>query len=198
MANRPLRRFEANERDSVEMGINALIVCHAGAGLGLGHLTRSLVVASALQQELSAAVRFLLQGDPVQRDDLAQFHHHFLSTDANLAETIHQQVQLIETQIVVLDLHPGLVPTDIDVHLKALRQVGCRVIGIDGLIIAYAAQRRIVLRYDIELGYWSLCSNAYLAQGTSIFDDQSPTSIWTGRFDDGGKLRCYSLWRKLF
>ena len=116
------------------MGINALIVCHAGAGLGLGHLTRSLVVAYALQQELSAAVRFLIQGDPVQRDDLAQFHHHFLSTDANLAETIHQQVQLIETQIVVLDLHPGLVPTDIDVHLKALRQVGCRVIGIDGLI----------------------------------------------------------------
>jgi len=116
------------------MGINALVVCHAGAGLGLGHLTRSVVVASALQQELDATVRFLIQGDPVHRDDLAQFEHHFLSTDANLAETIYQQVQLIETQIVVLDLHPELVPTDIDLHLKALRQVGCRVIGVDGLI----------------------------------------------------------------
>lgn len=114
--------------------MNALVVCHAGAGWGLGHLTRSLVVTQALQQELGATVRFLIQGDPVQRGDLAQFDHQFLSIDANLGDTIRQQVQLIDAQVVVLDLHPRLVPTDIDVLLTVLRQGGCKVIGVDGLL----------------------------------------------------------------
>ena len=61
--------------------MNALIVCHAGERLGLGHLTRSMVVASALREDLGATVRFLIQGDPVQRDDLAQFDYHFLGID---------------------------------------------------------------------------------------------------------------------
>lgn len=134
MASRPFRRVAANEGNSSQLGMNALIVCHAGEGLGLGHLTRSLVVASALKQDLGATVRLIVQGDPVQRDDLAQFDHHFLGVDVDLSDTIRQQVDLVDLQVVVLDLHPSLVPTEIDVLLKLLRQNGCRVIGVDGLI----------------------------------------------------------------
>ena len=115
--------------------MNALIVCHAGERLGLGHLTRSMVVASALQEDLGATVRFLIQGDPVQRDDLAQFDHHFLGIDVNLGDKIRQQVNLFDAQVVVLDLHPRLVPTEFDLLLKVLRQEGCRVVGVDGLIL---------------------------------------------------------------
>ncbi|MBT9614043.1 MAG: hypothetical protein IV108_12340 [Burkholderiales bacterium] len=114
--------------------MNALIVCHAGAGLGLGHLTRSLVVARALHQELGAKVHLLIQGDPVQRSDLGEFEHHFLSVQENLLYAVRQQVQNVDVKIVVLDLHPRLVPADIDGLLEDLRRGGCKVISVDGLV----------------------------------------------------------------
>lgn len=114
--------------------MNALIVSHAGAGLGLGHLARSLVVARALHQELGAHAHFLIQGDPVQRADLGEFKHHFLRLDEDLLHAVRQQVKHADVQVVVLDLHPRLVPADIGGLLGDLRQAGCKVISVDGLL----------------------------------------------------------------
>lgn len=114
--------------------MNALIVCHAGAGLGLGHLARSLVVARALHQELGVNVHLLIQGDPVQRADLGEFDHHFLQVEENLLYAVRQQIQNVDAQVVVLDLHPRLVPADIGGLLKDLRQGSCKVISVDGLV----------------------------------------------------------------
>ncbi|MDP4029397.1 MAG: hypothetical protein Q8P42_10610 [Gallionella sp.] len=114
--------------------MNALIVCHAGAGLGLGHLTRSLVAARALQQELGVNVYLLIQGDPVQRADLAGFEHRFLGLEESLDSAIRQQARHVDTQVVILDLHPRLVSAGMDALLKTLRQDGCKIIGVDGLV----------------------------------------------------------------
>lgn len=114
--------------------MNALIVCHAGSGMGLGHLTRSLVVAKALQQDLNLRVKLLIQGDALKRADLGEFAHHFMATEENLADKILQQAKSIDALVVILDLHPRLVPTDIDDLLKELRRSGCKVVGIDGLV----------------------------------------------------------------
>lgn len=114
--------------------MNVLIVCHAGAGLGLGHLTRSLVVARALHQELGANVHLLIQGDPVERADLGEFEHHFLGGEENLLDEIRQQVRRVDVQVVVLDLHPRLVPAEIGGLLEDLRRGSCKVIGVDGLV----------------------------------------------------------------
>jgi hypothetical protein len=114
--------------------MNALIVCHAGAGLGLGHLTRSLVVARALHQELGARVHLLIQGDPVERADLGEFEHRFLGSEEDLLDAIRQQVRRVDAQVVVLDLHPRLVPAEIGGLLEDLRRGSCKVIGVDGLV----------------------------------------------------------------
>lgn len=114
--------------------MNALIVCHTGAWLGLGHLTRSLVAARALQQELGANVHLLIQGGPVQRADLARFEHRFLGLEESLDSAIRQQARHVDAQVVVLDLHPRLVPAGMDTLLKALRQDGRKIIGVDGLV----------------------------------------------------------------
>ncbi|WP_432743838.1 hypothetical protein ABXJ76_02640 [Methylobacter sp. G7] len=113
--------------------MNVLIVCHAGAGLGLGHLARALVVARALHQELGAHVQLLIQGDPVQRPDLAEFDHKFFGLEDNLVDTIRQQARHSDIQVVVFDLHPQLISADIDGLLKALRQDGRKIIGVDSL-----------------------------------------------------------------
>jgi spore coat polysaccharide biosynthesis predicted glycosyltransferase SpsG len=114
--------------------MNALVVCHAGVGLGLGHLTRALVVARALHSELGANVYLLIQGDSVQRKDLDEFEHRFLGVEENLLYSITQQLQEMDPNIVVLDLHPRLVPADIGGFLEKLRKGNCKVIGVDSLV----------------------------------------------------------------
>lgn len=113
--------------------MNTLVICHAGAGLGLGHLVRSLVVARALNQTLGAHVRLLIQGDAVQRDDLNQFAHRFLGLDDNLADAIHQAVTLDDVRLVVFDVHPRLVPADIENLLLRLRNNGRKLVAVDAL-----------------------------------------------------------------
>lgn len=114
--------------------MKALIVCHAGRGVGLGHLTRSLVVAGFLRAEFNADIKFLIQGDRVQRPDLNEFSHQFLAVDENLIGTIRQQVWLSAVQVVILDLHSGSVPSGIVDLLQSLRQSGCKIVSIDGLV----------------------------------------------------------------
>lgn len=114
--------------------MNVLIVCHAGAGIGLGHVTRSLVVARALHQNLGANIRLLIQGNPVQRDDLSRFSNQFLGLGENLAAAICHTAKQDDVEVVVLDLQPRLVPTNIDSLLRMLRRNGCKVISVDGLI----------------------------------------------------------------
>lgn len=113
--------------------MNTLIVCHAGAGLGLGHLARSLVVARALNQTLGAHVCLLIQGDAVQRDDLNQFTHRFLGLDDNLVNAIDQTVVLDDVHLVVFDVHPRLVPADLENLLLRLRNKGCKLVAVDAL-----------------------------------------------------------------
>ena len=114
--------------------MNALIVCHAGAGLGLGHLTRSIVVARALYLELGMNVNLLIQGDSIQRTDLAEFHHKFLGPDENLITRIEEHARHVNAQIIVLDLYPRRIPENIDKLLQKLRRVGFKLIAVDALL----------------------------------------------------------------
>lgn len=114
--------------------MKVLIVCHAGAGVGLGHLTRSLVVARSLRQELAADVSLLIQGDPVQRADLDEFVHGFLNADQDLLTAVRLWSDSVAAQLVVFDLCPRLIPVEIDGLFQALRTSGCKLVGIDGLL----------------------------------------------------------------
>jgi spore coat polysaccharide biosynthesis predicted glycosyltransferase SpsG len=119
---------------NVYIHMSALIVCHAGTGLGLGHLSRSLVVARSITQELGIGVSLLIQGDSVQRGDLAEFDHQFLGIDEDLVESVLQQARQVDAQIVIFDLHPRLIPEDIESLLGLLRQSGRKTIGVDSLV----------------------------------------------------------------
>jgi spore coat polysaccharide biosynthesis predicted glycosyltransferase SpsG len=113
--------------------LKALIVCHAGVGVGLGHLTRARVVARALHQELGAQVHLLVQGEAVALDATDVLSHRFVPGHARLADAITVWVQQEAPQLVVFDLHPKQVPSDIDGMLGDLRARGCKLIAVDAL-----------------------------------------------------------------
>jgi spore coat polysaccharide biosynthesis predicted glycosyltransferase SpsG len=113
---------------------NVLIICHAGKGVGLGHLTRSLVIARSMQQNFDAEINFLVQGNVVNKDYLRDFEHQFLETNQDLSIKIRQLVADFDIQILVFDLYPEQVPKDFVELLTDLKLNGCKLIGIDGLI----------------------------------------------------------------
>lgn len=113
--------------------LKALVVCHAGVGLGLGHLTRSLVVARALQKELGAQVELLIQGDVVSIEATDRFEHQFLPSYENLTDAVTLLAHQNDVHLLVFDLHPMQVPVDIDDLFVELRSHGRKLIAVDAL-----------------------------------------------------------------
>jgi len=111
-----------------------LCVCHAGSGVGLGHLTRVLVAARAFKHELSAVVQLLIQGDIVTNYDLSEFPHRIIGPEQDLASSVQDIYLLDDLDVVVFDLHPQKIPVAFDVMLDGLRTSACRLVAIDGLL----------------------------------------------------------------
>lgn len=116
------------------MTLRVLLACHAGQGVGLGHLTRSLVAARALRRHLQADVHLLIQSEPLQRDDLAAFPHGFVPPDADLGQALEMRRQALAADVMLLDLHPQRPPAALATLLQQWRAAGCRLIAIDGLL----------------------------------------------------------------
>lgn len=110
------------------------MVCHAGVGLGLGHLTRSLVVAKALQLNFDACVQFLIQGEAFTQSDLEQFNYRFISLEQNISLIIESISEIDALNIVLLDLHPKYVPENFGAMLTNIRTSGRKIVAIDGLL----------------------------------------------------------------
>ena len=108
--------------------VKAVVVTQCGAGVGLGHLSRSIVVARALQDVISAGVRLLIQGDRVEHRGLALLPHRFLAPEAELAA-----VDVEDSDVVVFDLAPAHVPHDLTALLALLKERGIATMAIDGL-----------------------------------------------------------------
>ena len=114
---------------------NVLVACNAGDGVGLGHLSRSLVAAVALRSRFGAGVRLLVQGNQIHRSDLDAFPHRFVTKDQDLAKVILVEYARQCVDLVVFDLHPGSLstPASMQAMLIVLQSAGCRVVAIDGL-----------------------------------------------------------------
>ena len=113
--------------------LKALVVCHAGGGLGLGHLTRALVIARALQKELGAHVKLLIQGDVVLIEASDKLEHQFLSSHESLTDEVALLAQQNDVDLLVFDLHPMQVPVNIDDLFVELRSHGRKLIAVDAL-----------------------------------------------------------------
>jgi spore coat polysaccharide biosynthesis predicted glycosyltransferase SpsG len=77
--------------------MNALIVCQAGKKVGLGHLSRSIVIAKILKKNFQANVKLLIQGNPVFHKDLVNFKHDFFPS-----RSIHSHLLLFFNHIIFL------------------------------------------------------------------------------------------------
>ncbi len=114
--------------------MNILLVCHAGTGVGLGHMTRCLVAAKALTRDLGANVQMLIQSDDVDWPDLASVSHHFVAPQENLAAHVRTFQAQHPQDVVVFDLQPKKIGPDFGGLLDELRASGCQLVAVDGLL----------------------------------------------------------------
>lgn len=117
--------------DQFLLEMKALVVCHVGEGIGLGHLSRCLVIAKALTAKLGCDVRFLICGSFITHDDLCSYEVCFVSSEAELEQRLMLSVV---ADLVVLDLHPQRIPLRLAEAVQAVRTKGSRVVAVDCLV----------------------------------------------------------------
>ncbi|WP_417450190.1 cytidylyltransferase domain-containing protein [Kordiimonas sp.] len=92
------------------------IITETGPKVGMGHLSRSLVVAAALQDYLGAKAELFIIGEPIEREELKLIPHHWISENAIAVALGNKAYQacVVDMQIVALPVTAFLEqrPTD--------------------------------------------------------------------------------------
>ena len=112
---------------------SVLLVCHAGAGIGLGHLSRCLVVAQALQNAVFWQVNLLIVTNEVISEVTHGFNQVVVHRSSDWVRALLTEQARTKADLVLLDLYQPDCPGDFAIGLRLLRARGCRLVGIDGL-----------------------------------------------------------------
>ena len=115
------------------MSHSILFVVHAGRGIGLGHLTRSLVAARAVTRCGVAQVDFVAVGYEIDLTIQNVCDFPIRTMEGPIDEVIGRLTEGKRFSVLCVDLFPKLISPSLEPVLKKLRWEGCRVVVIDGL-----------------------------------------------------------------
>lgn len=107
---------------------------HAGEGVGLGHLTRSLVAAHSLVLRLGAQVDFVAVGHKIDDTLAKESKVHFSVTDGPIDIVVDQLTKNNRYAAICLDLFNSLLVEGLGLVLEKLRKSGCHIVAIDSLL----------------------------------------------------------------
>ncbi|RMG34818.1 MAG: hypothetical protein D6720_08485, partial [Gammaproteobacteria bacterium] len=114
--------------------MKVLIVTHAGGPIGLGHLSRSLVVARALRDEADAEIHLLIQAEPIQRQELSTLPHEVVPPTEDLCAVTRRNLAAQDYHALVFDLQRSRRPQGWHALTEALRNERIVVAGIDDVL----------------------------------------------------------------
>ena len=109
--------------------MNVLLVCNLGKAIGIGHLSRLLIVAQALVKKNNYNINFLIQGPYVKDQRLSKYALFIVEED----ESINKALLVNQFDIVIVDINERFCSEDISVGLNYQKQSGAILIGIDAL-----------------------------------------------------------------
>ncbi|MXR69493.1 NTP transferase domain-containing protein [Shewanella sp. JBTF-M18] len=107
----------------------ASLYCHLGADIGLGHFRRIELIADALQEYLGigSTIHVLYDGEPLSS---CSAKIHWYQTEKSLLNAMSED----KNPLLLLDFHPEFIaPTSLTQALKAPKQHGAKLVGIDKL-----------------------------------------------------------------
>ena len=110
-----------------------LVLTQAGPQVGLGHLKRMLILASALREHFSAAVRLAIQGRPTGVGGLELVEHEWLPGGGRSMEHLERLVREWGPQAVVCDLRESESLGSLSEWLERLGEQGVMRVAVDGM-----------------------------------------------------------------
>ena len=106
---------------------------HAGRGVGLGHLTRSVVAARSTVRRIGVQVDFVAIGEEID-EATENFSDLVIRTMSGPVDgVISQLADLGQYSAICFDLYPHSASPKFADVLRTLRRDGCRIIAIDSL-----------------------------------------------------------------
>jgi spore coat polysaccharide biosynthesis predicted glycosyltransferase SpsG len=109
-----------------------LLVCYAGAHIGLGHLSRLLALAQALKKDSRVQVEFLVFGESVSKAGLNDFKTNFIPNSTGFLTSVTRFVTE-ETTCVVFDLFAQDKIINLETLFIGLKTRDISIINVDSL-----------------------------------------------------------------
>ena len=140
-----------------------------GSKIGMGHLSRMLVLANKLKSTNAVIPEFLIFGDLVKKNELANFNVHNFPIEKTFVESIENIVVEINFDAIVFDIYLKHQIDNLDKLFLKLKQRSVIIIAIDSLI-----QYRNILdliwipSFNFDCTKYSDC-NAILKSGWDSF-----------------------------
>lgn len=153
-----------------------LLACHAGSGVGLGHLSRTLVAARSMRRQLQAEVALLVQAEPITHSGLAALEHRFIAPGDDLCEAIDNA----PADVLVLDLQAQRMPPQLAETLRRWRAAGRLAVGIDALLPLRGELDLVLMPTFHFLPPPGLPEGAPILHGWDCYliDDSGPAPAW--------------------
>jgi len=111
-----------------------LLVCHASADIGLGHLSRLTALAQSLESDGMVVPETLIFGDFFPKDGILNFSTHLFSLADDFVTTVLKVVAAGDFNAVAFDLHALQDIKGFKSLLFSLKNNGIRLIAIDSLL----------------------------------------------------------------
>lgn len=111
-----------------------LLVCHSNSTVGLGHLSRILVLAQAIKSHGAVIPELVIFGDFFPKEGISEFHTHVFPLSAYFTASIENIISSDNFSAVVFDLHAKQDISDFDNLLLRLKNRQISIIGIDSLL----------------------------------------------------------------
>ncbi|QZP17867.1 hypothetical protein K6112_00470 [Methylophilales bacterium] len=111
-----------------------LLVCFLSPDIGIGHLSRLLVLADSLKKDRSIVSEFLIFGDLIKKNELATYNVHNFSLKKNFGSIIENILDSNSFDALVFDLYPKHNINNLGKLFYKLKQLNICIISIDSLI----------------------------------------------------------------
>jgi len=102
--------------------------------IGVGHLSRLLALAETLRKDNKIIPEFLIFGDFIKKDELANFNVHDFSLKDDFVVTIKNILKNNDFDVLVFDLYPKHGIDNLGELFIQLKQRNIHLIGVDSLI----------------------------------------------------------------
>ena len=113
---------------------SALLVCHVSSEIGIGHLSRLLALAGTLKKDKNIIPEFLIFGDFIKKDELANFTVHAFSLTDDFVASIENILEMNNFDALIFDLYPRHNVDNLGELFIQLKRRNICLISIDSLI----------------------------------------------------------------